>query len=83
MKPKNVKHDAWWRGNCTATGVITYLINGKRKKWSIGCMAWEKPDMLKDHLKTWIPKAVFVSGKIVPDNKTASVSSLHANKVDP
>lgn len=50
-----------------ATGIITYKEDGKEHKWSIGCMAWETPGHLKQHLARWKPKAHFVKGKIIPD----------------
>lgn len=52
-----------------ATGVIVYKINGKKKRWSIGCMAWETAKHLKKHLSMWIPNAEFISGKVVPDKR--------------
>lgn len=51
-----------------ATGIITYIEDGKTKSWSIGCMAWETPEHLKKHLAVWKPKAQFVSGEIIPDS---------------
>lgn len=52
-----------------ATGVIIYRVNGKKKRWSIGCMAWETEKHLKKHLGLWIPNAEFISGRIVPDKR--------------
>ena len=54
-----------------ATGVITYRENGQEKQWSIGCMAWETPKHLKNHLATWKPKAEFVRGEIIPNKRKA------------
>jgi hypothetical protein len=54
-------------GNLTATGIIRYQEDGEMKDWRIVCMAWETESHLRNHLKTFKPKAKFISGKIIPD----------------
>lgn len=52
-----------------ARGKITYTEDGKKKQWSIGCLASETPEHLKKHLAKWKPKAQFVRGEIIPDKR--------------
>lgn len=55
--------------NELATGVITYREDGKVHQWSIGCMAHEPPESLRNHLARWKPAAEFVAAKIIPDKR--------------
>ena len=60
MKTKSTK---------TACGRIKYRERGIVKQWTIGCMAFDGEDVLREHLKHWLPHAEFISGKIIPDKK--------------
>lgn len=51
----------------SATGVITFVEDGKKKRWVVSCMARETARTLKRRLKRWRPSAKFLSAKIVPD----------------
>jgi hypothetical protein len=52
-----------------ATGIIKYKHSktGVKYSWSIGCLATETEEDLKMHLKRWLPDAIFISGKVIPD----------------
>lgn len=58
-----------FKPNETGTGIITYRMPGEKeyRHWRIGCMAWEKPAALRDHLKKWYPEAKFIRGVVIPD----------------
>lgn len=59
----------------SATGVITYKLNGEIKELRIHALhsdekgLGDNEETLKTHLSNFFPKAEFISGIVIPDSE--------------